>query len=884
MNFSTLYNNRIFSLTRKILLFSPIVILLAFILISTEVFASNNQLFLQEDERPFITIWKTDNPGSSNANQIIIPTDQTVELGLVYDYAVYWEEVGNPSNYGSATGLTNNVTIDFPATGIYRVEVTGIFPKIFFNNAGDRSKILAVEQWGNIIWEDMRYSFWGCNNISINATDAPDLSQVTDLWGMFRESSINQNINHWDVSNVTNIGNLFRDAKQFNQELSEWDVSNVTMMPQVFMNADKFNQDISSWDVSNVTNMGAMFSGASHFNQDIGNWNVENVSLMNAMFQAASHFNQDISNWDVSNVTDMSLMFRVATNFNQPIGKWNTSKVNKLNRIFNFASNFNGDIGTWDISNVTDLSSIFSEAISFNQDISNWSLSQVVNTSFMLYGAISFDQDLSSWDINNVINIDNMLKNSGISPYNYDLTLEGWVAKGVQNGLNFQAHGLKYCQGEDARNELISLYGWIMTGDTKECNQGITFTISSPKVFNDPDFKLNGKVSSGTAVHYTSSNQNVAIVSNDTLLIKGVGTTTITASQPGNAYYNMASPINRELKVTKADQTIVFEPLLSRTIGDDDFELTATVESGLGITFVSSNESVATIVGKTVTIVGEGTTIITATQEGNENYNAAIPVDQTLIVNKREQVITFLPLQARTILEEGFDLKATASSGLDILFTSSDESVAIIQDHIVSIVGVGTTTITAFQTGNTEYLSATEVSQELTITKSSQSIVFEPLMDRPSDYGDFDLVATASSGLEIAFSISGPATLEGKIVTLKGTSGIVTVTASQAGDDIYNSADPVTRSFEVIAVTGVEDFVKEGISIYPNPVVATLTIEFGQTDGGIVFVYDAKGKVVLQQSLSTSLNKLDLADLSNGLYFIKIQLADKELYHKVVKE
>jgi hypothetical protein len=61
--------------------------------------------------------------------------------------------------------------------------------------------------------------------------------------------------------------------------------------------------------------------------------------------------------------------------------------------------------------------------------------------------------------------------------------------------------------------------------------------------------------SSGLAVTYASSATNVASVSGSTLTIIGAGTTTITASQPGNAYYLSATPVNQILVVTNVPVT-----------------------------------------------------------------------------------------------------------------------------------------------------------------------------------------------------------------------------------------------------------------------------------------------------------------------------------------
>jgi len=107
----------------------------------------------------------------------------------------------------------------------------------------------------------------------------------------------------WDVSNVTSMYRLFQDATEFNQDISSWNVSNVTNMSSMLFNATSFNQDISNWDVSNVINMASMFYSATSFNQPIGNWDVSNVFSLGFMFYNATSFNQPIGNWDITNIT-----------------------------------------------------------------------------------------------------------------------------------------------------------------------------------------------------------------------------------------------------------------------------------------------------------------------------------------------------------------------------------------------------------------------------------------------------------------------------------------------------------------------------------------------------------------------------------------------------
>ena len=170
---------------------------------------------------------------------------------------------------------------------------------------------------------------------------------------------------------VTNMHNLFLyysapnffEGTYFNQNIDSWDVSNVTDMSFMFFNCYAFNQPIGYWNVGNVTNMLGMFYTAWAFNQPIGSWNVSNVNTMQQMFSSATAFNQPIGSWNVSNVTNMQNMFANAFGFNQPIGSWNVGSVTDMSYMFAMsssnASNFNQPIGSWNVSNVTDMSDMF---------------------------------------------------------------------------------------------------------------------------------------------------------------------------------------------------------------------------------------------------------------------------------------------------------------------------------------------------------------------------------------------------------------------------------------------------------------------------------------------------------------------------------------------
>ncbi|WP_177192213.1 MBG domain-containing protein [Chitinophaga arvensicola] len=119
--------------------------------------------------------------------------------------------------------------------------------------------------------------------------------------------------------------------------------------------------------------------------------------------------------------------------------------------------------------------------------------------------------------------------------------------------------------------------------------------------------------------------------------------------------------------------------------------------------------------------------------------NNVPPTTDIKIHNPVPQNITFNNMPAKTYGEADFAPGATSSSALAITYTSSNPAVATITGNQVHIVGAGTTTITASQAGNGDYLPATAIDRTLQVNPKSITVTADPIS---KIYGEADPALT----------------------------------------------------------------------------------------------------------------------------------------------
>lgn len=262
----------------------------------------------------------------------VIPTDSimitrwlledpelTITLSLIsgqqYDFSVDWGD-GTPLQIVTSFNDPNAIHT-YTAAGSYDVRITGLArgwgSNLPTSYASGGCRINQVIQLGNMNWRNFRSGFFGCNLLTNFNSQREDVANVTSMEWMFRSSSIDPEVGHWNVSQVRNMGGMFESNSNANPDVSRWDVGLVTNMWSMFYRASNANPDVSDWDVSSLATATSLFDRAIAANPDVSRWDVSQVTNMTNMFRDSPSANPDTRAWNVANVTNFNGIFQGLT-------------------------------------------------------------------------------------------------------------------------------------------------------------------------------------------------------------------------------------------------------------------------------------------------------------------------------------------------------------------------------------------------------------------------------------------------------------------------------------------------------------------------------------------------------------------------------------------
>ena len=234
----------------------------------------------------------------------------------------------------------------------------------------------------------------------------------------------------------------------------------------------------------------------------------------------------------------------------------------------------------------------------------------------------------------------------------------------------------------------------------------------------------------GTNVTYSGTGKSVIVTTTPAGLSNQVTYNAVTNLPTNAGSYpvvasvtdaNYAGGGTATLTIAKASNVINFAPLVGLTYSNGlTTNLGASASNGLVVSYTTPSTNAISISSNVVTILGAGTATIVASQSGDSNYLAATPVTNTLVIVKGSNAITFGSLPSVAVGSLPFSLTATSFSGLPVSYSSGSSNIAL-KGNLLTVLGAGTATITASQTGNTNWNAATNVIRTLVVTGATSS-------------------------------------------------------------------------------------------------------------------------------------------------------------------
>lgn len=232
----------------------------------------------------------TQTPGSSAQNEFRIPTN-----GSGYNYSV---DCTNDGVF-DIVNASGDATCVYDEPGIYSLKIAGDFPRIRFGKiSSDAKKLLQIQEWGSNVWDDFSHAFANTTNMTITASDTPDLSNVTNMsYAFSHASSFIDGVQNFDVSNVSDMSHMFEFAEKFNDDITMWNTTLLMDASYMFAGAISFDRPLADWKIWNLADASEMFDGVK---LSTSNYDVTLIAWSSAWKNSSLVFDGGNSNYCVS--------------------------------------------------------------------------------------------------------------------------------------------------------------------------------------------------------------------------------------------------------------------------------------------------------------------------------------------------------------------------------------------------------------------------------------------------------------------------------------------------------------------------------------------------------------------------------------------------------
>jgi hypothetical protein len=407
----------------------------------------------------------------------------------------------------------------------------------------------------------------------------------------------------------------------------------------------------------------------------------------------------------------------------------------------------------------------------------NWTLRNSVadnNWNSITYGNDLFVAVSSSGICNRIMeSSDGINWTSNTMPINND-----WTSVTYNNGLFIAV------ASSGNGNRIITSYTQVIQKQSILSN----FNIQN-KNYGDPSFIIIPPTSNSDGrFKYSSSNESVAKINDNIIIIINVGTSNITATQEETIGYKCNS-ISTEFIVNKATPTLsnfYIPEIVYRTV---ELTIQPPLSNSDGpFKYISSNESVATINGNKIINIKAGITYITAIQEETSNYNSN-SITAILKVHKAMTILTNFKIRPKKYGDTSFIItRPLSNNGGKFKYLSSDDSIATITENTINIINAGVIDITATQLGDHNHES-NSISTKLIINKAIPSLSNFEIPEKTYGSNAFTIKppTTNSNGQFKYFSSNElVATIDYDIINIVGL-GITDIVAIQEETNNYES-------------------------------------------------------------------------------------------------